>query len=327
MTPQRTAVVTGAGSGIGAAVSTALAADGWAVVLAGRRADALEDVAAGGRDLPGRMHSVPTDVTDEAQVDALFDAAVDRFGRVDLLFNNAGRFAASSDFDAIPVDEWRAMVDVNLTGSFLCARAAFRVMRNQEPARRQDHQQRIHQRPRAATEFRRLHGNKARDQRTHEIDRARRPRLRHRVLADRHRQRRNGHDQQLRGGHAAGRRQRPPGTQDGRCGGRPRGRLHGEPAARHERRDDDDHGDEDAVRRSGLNALQSAQRRTRGCHPGRWRATPSDTRGRPRLPEGEVPHEHPGGVPTAQAHLGRCPGARRSPPPRLGRRPARSTAG
>ena len=133
MTPQRTAVVTGAGSGIGAAVSTALAADGWAVVLAGRRADALEDVAAGGRDLPGRMHAVPTDVTDEAQVDALFDAAVDRFGRVDLLFNNAGRFAASSDFDAIPVDEWRAMVDVNLTGSFLCARAAFRVMRNQSP--------------------------------------------------------------------------------------------------------------------------------------------------------------------------------------------------
>ncbi len=133
MAAVRSAVVTGAGSGIGAEVSTALAADGWSVVLAGRRADALEQVADAGRDLPGRLHPVPADVTDEVSVEALFDAAVARFGRVDLLFNNAGRFADSHAFDAIPVDEWRAMVDVNLTGSFLCARAAFRVMRHQDP--------------------------------------------------------------------------------------------------------------------------------------------------------------------------------------------------
>ena len=124
------AVVTGAGSGIGAATATALADAGWRVVLAGRRADALETVAA---SRPGRLHPVPTDVTDETSVRALFAATVAEHGRVDLLFNNAGRGSFEQTLDEISLEDWRAVVDVNLTGAFLCTREAFRVMRAQQP--------------------------------------------------------------------------------------------------------------------------------------------------------------------------------------------------
>jgi NAD(P)-dependent dehydrogenase (short-subunit alcohol dehydrogenase family) len=130
-TAARVAVVTGAGSGIGAAVSTALAREGWSVVLAGRRADALAAVAASGDG--ARMEPVPTDVTDEDSVRTLFDTAVARFGRVDLLFNNAGTGAPAREVDEIPLAEWQATVAVNLTGAFLCLREAFRVMRRQDP--------------------------------------------------------------------------------------------------------------------------------------------------------------------------------------------------
>jgi len=126
----RVAVVTGAGSGIGAAVSTALAREGWSVVLAGRRPGPLATVAAA---MPGRMAPVPADVTDEDSVRELFDTAVDRFGRVDLLFNNAGTNAPPREVDEIPLAEWQAAVAVNLTGAFLCLREAFRVMRAQDP--------------------------------------------------------------------------------------------------------------------------------------------------------------------------------------------------
>jgi NAD(P)-dependent dehydrogenase (short-subunit alcohol dehydrogenase family) len=123
----RTAVVTGAGTGIGAATVQALRADGWSVVLSGRRRELLEQVASAD-DLV-----VPTDVTDEASVRALFDAAVDRYARVDLLVNNAGTGAPARDLDEISLEEWSAVVAVNLTGVFLCSREAFRVMRAQSP--------------------------------------------------------------------------------------------------------------------------------------------------------------------------------------------------
>ncbi len=123
------AVVTGAGSGIGRVVARALLDAGWRVGLAGRRAGPLEETA-GGR--PYAL-AVPTDVADAAAVDALFAAVVDRFGRVDLLFNNAGAFGPAGLPDEIDVDAWRATVDVNLTGAFLCARAAFAAMRAQDP--------------------------------------------------------------------------------------------------------------------------------------------------------------------------------------------------
>ena len=126
------AVVTGAGSGIGKACVLALARAGYAVVLAGRRADALQEVVAqaGGGD---RLLAIPTDVTQPAQVDALFAAAVQRFGRVDLLFNNAGISANGIAFEDLTYDTWRSVVDVNLTGMFLCAQGAFRAMKAQSP--------------------------------------------------------------------------------------------------------------------------------------------------------------------------------------------------
>ncbi len=125
------AVVTGAGSGIGAAVAAALGHDGWTVVLAGRRRARLEEVAAAHADLP--LDPVPTDVTDEESVRNLFDVTTTRHGRVDLLFNNAGTGAPPRDLDEIPLEEWQNVVDVNLTGAFLGTREAFRVMRRQQP--------------------------------------------------------------------------------------------------------------------------------------------------------------------------------------------------
>jgi NADP-dependent 3-hydroxy acid dehydrogenase YdfG len=127
------AVVTGAGSGIGAATALALAADGWTVMLAGRRAETLHDTARRGTDLPGTLDAVPTDVTDPDAVERLLTHTVDRHGRLDLLFNNAGSFGTPARVDDVAVDDWNAIVAVNLTGVFLCTRAAFRIMRTQTP--------------------------------------------------------------------------------------------------------------------------------------------------------------------------------------------------
>ncbi|MFE5907966.1 SDR family oxidoreductase [Streptomyces wedmorensis] len=130
--PMSIAVVTGAGSGIGRSVALALAEAGWSVALAGRRADALAETAAA---LPsGDFLPVPTDVTSADEVTALFAAVRDRYGRVDLLFNNAGTFAGGGvPVEDLDPDTWRAVVDVNLTGAFLCAQAAFRAMKDQTP--------------------------------------------------------------------------------------------------------------------------------------------------------------------------------------------------
>jgi NAD(P)-dependent dehydrogenase (short-subunit alcohol dehydrogenase family) len=125
------AVVTGGGTGIGAACGVALAEAGWTVVLAGRRQAPLETVVAAHPDLP--LEAAVADVTDEDSVRALFAGVVDRHGRLDLLFNNAGRGGSAVEPDAIALDEWRAVVDTNLTGTFLCTREAFRIMRDQRP--------------------------------------------------------------------------------------------------------------------------------------------------------------------------------------------------
>lgn len=124
------AVVTGAGSGIGRAVALGLARAGWRLVLAGRRAEALERVAA---ELPEGAACVPTDVSDPAAVEALFATVAEQFGRLDLLFNNAGIFTPAATVDEIAVADWLASVNVNLTGAFLCTRAAFGMMRRQNP--------------------------------------------------------------------------------------------------------------------------------------------------------------------------------------------------
>ncbi|HEY1378525.1 MAG TPA: SDR family oxidoreductase [Gemmataceae bacterium] len=129
----KVAIVTGAGSGIGRAAALALAREGYAVALAGRRRDALEETVALAGSVPRRPIAVPTDVTDAVAVRGLFDATLAAFGRVDLLFNNAGAGAPPVPLEDLTVEQWRRVIDVNLTGAFLGTREAFRVMKAQSP--------------------------------------------------------------------------------------------------------------------------------------------------------------------------------------------------
>ncbi|HSW03112.1 SDR family oxidoreductase [Aquabacterium sp.] len=129
----RIALVTGAGSGIGQTCATALLKDGWQVVFVGRRADALEAAIAAAGEQPGRGFAMPCDVGDEAAVKALFDSVQQRFGRLDLLFNNAGMGSAVKTPDEVDGEVWRQVVNVNLNGAFYCLAAAFRLMRTQTP--------------------------------------------------------------------------------------------------------------------------------------------------------------------------------------------------
>ena len=131
MTPG-VALVTGAGSGIGRAVSCALLAEGWSVALAGRRVETLDETAAMAGPDRTRALVHATDVADPVSVDLLFDAVRQRWGRLDLLFNNAGIGIPAAP-DAITFDQWQSVVSINLTGSFLCAQGAFRMMREQTP--------------------------------------------------------------------------------------------------------------------------------------------------------------------------------------------------
>lgn len=124
------AIVTGAGSGIGRAVALGLGRAGYAVVLAGRRAGPLEALRA---EIGPEARAIATDVTDPDSVDRLFAETVGAFGRVDVLFNNAGVFTPAVPVDAVSLEDWRASVDTNLTGAFLCTRAAFRQMKAQDP--------------------------------------------------------------------------------------------------------------------------------------------------------------------------------------------------
>jgi NAD(P)-dependent dehydrogenase (short-subunit alcohol dehydrogenase family) len=125
----QTAIVTGAGSGLGMETTRAFLAAGWNVALLGRRAEALESVADGH---PSAL-CLPTDVSQPDAVETAFDAAVERFGRIDCLFNNAGTNVPGAPIDEISVEDWRKVLSVNLDGAFLCARAAFARMRAQDP--------------------------------------------------------------------------------------------------------------------------------------------------------------------------------------------------
>jgi len=129
----KVAVVTGGGSGIGRAVALALAGEGYSVVVAGRRKEPLEATAAEGSKLGARMLSVPTDVADPKSVKALFAKTLEKFGRLDLLFNNAGSGAPPVALEDVTYEQWSSVVDSNLTGAFLCTQEAINLMKSQEP--------------------------------------------------------------------------------------------------------------------------------------------------------------------------------------------------
>jgi NAD(P)-dependent dehydrogenase (short-subunit alcohol dehydrogenase family) len=131
--PDAVAVVTGAGSGIGRQVALSLLDAGYRVALAGRRRESLAAVRSQAGDRAGSALVVPTDVRDPASVRALFAAVRDACGRLDLLVNNAGTFGTTAPLEDLPLEHWRLLVDTNLTGTFLCAQEAFRIMKEQQP--------------------------------------------------------------------------------------------------------------------------------------------------------------------------------------------------
>src|SRR3954471_16890019 len=133
MAAGRAALVTGAGSGVGRAASLALARDGWSVALAGRRREPLDEAAAEILGLGVRTLAVPADVADPASVQALFTQVKETFGRLDFLFNNAGIGAPGVPLEDLTYEQWKAVVDINLTGVFLCTQEAFKIMKSQDP--------------------------------------------------------------------------------------------------------------------------------------------------------------------------------------------------
>ncbi len=130
---EKVAIVTGAGTGIGKAVALALLREGYAVVLAGRRKELLEAGALEGKSSGSRTLVVPTDVSDPASIRALFARTKEAFGRLDLLFNNAGTGAPPVPLEELTYEQWKTVVDTNLTGAFLCTQEAFKIMKSQEP--------------------------------------------------------------------------------------------------------------------------------------------------------------------------------------------------
>jgi NAD(P)-dependent dehydrogenase (short-subunit alcohol dehydrogenase family) len=133
MVSERVALVTGGGTGIGTAAAKALAASGYTVIVSGRRPDPLDKAVAAIAEIGGRAIAAPADVTREEQVLALFQMIGQRFGRLDLLFNNAGIGTPGIPVEDLSLQQWQAVVDTNLTGAFLCTREAFRMMKNQNP--------------------------------------------------------------------------------------------------------------------------------------------------------------------------------------------------
>ena len=200
---QRVALVTGAGTGIGRAVALEFLAQGYRVVLAGRRRELRGNAHGGGRRRRARAGDADGCVRRACGAD-LFDAAQREYGRLDVLFNNAGRGAPAVPIEELSVDVWRDVVNTNLTGMFLCAQAAIRVMKSQTP-RASSTTARSRRMRRAV--LHRLYGHQARGDWPDQVDFAGLPALWHRLRPDRHRQRGDRHDRAHGRWHPAGRRQ------------------------------------------------------------------------------------------------------------------------
>ena len=253
----RVAVITGAGSGIGRASALALCKDGWSVALLGRRKEALEEtagLATGGKTLP-----LPTDVADPDQVIAAFAAVKEKFGRVDMLFNNAGGNVPSTNFGDFTWEMWRRVVAVNLDAMFMCANQAFRMMRDQTPRGG-----RIINNGSISAHVPRP-GSVAYTSTKHGVTGLTRSialdgtGIRHLLRPDRHRQCGDTDDGALH--QRANAALRPNGRRgaDGRQSCRAAGGVHGQSAARVEHPVRDDHGDQDAVHRARLTRAGAAE--------------------------------------------------------------------
>ena len=260
MAAEKVAVVTGAGTGIGKAVALALMREGFAVALAGRRADKLEETAAEGKATNGQCLVVPTDVSDPASVKALFARTKDSFGRCDVLFNNAGIGAPATPIEDLPYETWKKVVDINLTGMFLCTQEAIRLMKAQDPRGG------------------RIINNGSISAHTPRPGAAAYTATKHAVtgLTKQTALDCRGKDivcGQIDIGNAATPLDRAHGAGPGRAAAgrphddraaherrrrRPRGGLHGEPAARHQRAVHDCDGEHDAVRGAGVNGRRTA---------------------------------------------------------------------
>ena len=252
MAEQKVAIVTGAGTGIGKAVSLALAKDGYAVVLAGRRADKLEETKKEAGN--AKTLAVPTDVSDPESIKALFARTKQEYGRLDLLFNNAGIGAPAVPMEELPLETWKKVVDTNLTGIFVCTQEAIKIMKAQTPKGGRiinNGSISAHTpRPRAAAYTATKHAVTGLTKQTALDCRERQ----YPLQPDRHRQRRDAADRPhgARRRRAAARRQHGDRGAHERRRRRPRRGLYRQPAARHQRAVHDRDGERHAVRWTGL---------------------------------------------------------------------------
>ena len=166
----RVAIVTGGGTGIGRHSALALVRGGYSVAIAGRRLEPLQAAIAEAGDDGERMLAVQTDVGRPEEVQALFADTNARFGRLDVLFNNAGFGAPGVLLEELTYEQWQGVVDTNLTGTFLCTQEAFKIMKSQTPEGRTHHQQRLCLGPDAPRRLCPLHGHETRDHRAYQVD-------------------------------------------------------------------------------------------------------------------------------------------------------------
>ena len=248
----RVAIVTGAGTGVGKHAALALLRDGYSVAVAGRRIESLESTLAEAEECRERALAVPTDVGRPEDVQALFAKTVEAFGRLDVLFNNAGVGTPAANMEDLTFEQWQRVVDTNLTGTFLCTQEAFKAMKGQEPmGGRIINNGSISAyvpRPNSAPYTSTKHAVTGLTKSTSLDGR----KIQHRLQPDRHRQRRHRYD----GGDG---NRRPASPRSGRYGTEVRRqsrggvhRLHREPSAGHQCSVHDHHGDEDALYRTGV---------------------------------------------------------------------------